>query len=262
MNDLITIIQDNWVLLMIGQYPNGPLGGLASTLIVSALSIVLAFPCGVLVALARISPWRILRWPATALVYGMRGIPLLMIILWVYFLVPVLIGRNVSGFTTMVCTLVIYESAFLAEIVRAGIQALPKGQMEAARALGHSYLGAMWFVILPQALYNMLPSMLSQFISTIKETTLGYVINVHELTFAASQVNNQLLTKPFHVFFILAVIYFIVCWSLTQAAGWLERRIADKRRGDHASSQGSRPGAGTPPTPANAAAGAAPKLAA
>src|SRR5574343_1491970 len=188
MNDLITIIQDNWVLLMIGQYPNGPLGGLASTLIVSALSIVLAFPCGVLVALARISPWRVLRWPATALVYGARGIPLLMIILWVYFLVPVLIGRNVSGFTTMVCTLVIYESAFLAEIVRAGIQALPKGQMEAARALGHSYLCAMWFVILPQALYNMLPSMLSQFISTIKETTLGYVINVHELTFAASQV--------------------------------------------------------------------------
>jgi polar amino acid transport system permease protein len=248
MNDLITIVQDNWVLLLIGQYPNGPLGGLASTLIVSALSIVLAFPCGVLVALARISPWRVLRWPATALVYGARGIPLLMIILWVYFLVPVLIGRNVSGFTTMVCTLVIYESAFLAEIIRAGIQALPKGQMEAARALGHSYLGAMWCVILPQALYNMLPSMLSQFISTIKETTLGYVINVHELTFAASQVNNQLLTKPFHVFFILAVIYFIVCWSLTQAAGWLERRIAAKRRGDR----------GSAPAPATAA----PKLAA
>jgi polar amino acid transport system permease protein len=103
--------------------------------------------------------------------------------------------------------------------------------MEAARALGHSYLGAMWSVILPQALYNVIPSMLSQFVSTIKETTLGYVINVHELTFAASQINNQLLTKPFHVFFILAVIYYIVCWSLTQLAGWLERRIARKRQG-------------------------------
>lgn len=242
MTDIINILSDNWLLLLVGQYPNGPLGGLACTLIVSVLGIVLAFPLSVLVALARISPWRILNWPATALVYGARGIPLLMIILWVYFLVPVLIGRNVSGFTTMVCTLVIYESAFLAEIVRAGIQALPKGQMEAARALGHSYLGAMWHVILPQALYNMLPSMLSQFVSTIKETTLGYVINVHELTFAASQVNNQLLTKPFHVFFILAVIYFIVCWSLTQAAEWLERRIATKRSGG----RGARPKAGTP----------------
>ena len=86
-------------------------------------------------------------------------------------------------------------------------------------------------VILPQALYNMLPSMLSQFISTIKETTLGYVINVQELTFAANQINNQLLTKPFQVFFILALTYYVVCFSLTQLAQWLERRIAHKRLG-------------------------------
>ena len=234
MSDIIAILRDNWMLLLIGQYPNGPLGGIACTLILSLLGIVLAFPMGVLVALARLSPWRALNWPATALVYGARGIPLLMIILWVYFLVPVLIGRNVTGFTTMVVTLVLYESAFLAEIVRAGILALPKGQMEAARALGNSYAGAMWHVILPQAIYNMLPSLLSQFVSTIKETTLGYVINVPELTFAASQINNQLLTKPFQVFFILAVLYFVICWSLTQLAEWLERRIAAKRRGANA----------------------------
>jgi polar amino acid transport system permease protein len=142
-----------------------------------------------------------------------------------------LIGRNVSGFTTMLCTLVIYEGAYLSEVVRAGIQALPPGQLEAARALGNSYLGAMWRVILPQALYNMLPSLLSQFVSAVKETTLGYVINVQELTFAANQINNQLLTKPFHVFFILAVTYFIVCYSLTQMAHWLERRVTRKRQG-------------------------------
>jgi polar amino acid transport system permease protein len=231
MSDFFAIVRDNWLLLLVGQYPNGPLGGIACTLILSVLGIGLAFPASVLVALARLSKWRLLNWPATALVYGARGIPLLLIILWVYFLVPVLIGRNVTGFTTMVVTLVIYESAFLAEVVRAGILALPKGQMEAARALGHSYLGAMWSVILPQALYNMLPSMLSQFVSTIKETTLGYVINVPELTFAANQINNQLLTKPFHVFFLLAVVYYVLCWSLTQGAGWLERRIAAKRAG-------------------------------
>lgn len=231
MNDLITIVSDNWLLLLVGQYPNGPLGGLACTLLLSILGITLAFPLSVGIALARISKNPLLRWPSTALVYATRGIPLLMIILWVYFLVPILIGQNISGFTTMVVTLVVYEAAFLAEIVRAGIEALPKGQTEAARALGHGYMGAMFHIILPQALYNMLPSMLSQFVSTIKETTLGYVINVHELTFAASQVNNQLLTKPFHVFFILAVIYYIVCWSLTHAAEWLEQRIAKKRLG-------------------------------
>ena len=190
------------------------------------LGIGLAFPFSVLVALARLSSWRVLRWPATGLVYAMRGIPLLMIIFWVYFLVPLAIGQTVPGFVTMLCTLVLYEAVFLSEVVRAGIKALPKGQMDAARALGHSHLGAMRFVILPQALYNMLPSIVSQFVSTIQETTLGYVINVPELTFAANQINNQLLTRPFEVFFILAVIYFSVCWSLTQLANGLERRIA------------------------------------
>ena len=231
MGSVIDIVRDNWLLLLIGQYPNGPLGGIACTLILSVLGIVLAFPLSVLLALARLSPWRWLNWPATALIYVARGVPLLMIILWVYFLVPLLIGRNVSGFVTMLVTLVFYQGAYLGEVVRAGIEALPRGQMEAARSLGHSHLDAMRLVILPQALFNMLPSMLSQFVSTIKETTLGYVINVPELTFAANQINNQLLTKPFQVFFILAIIYFIVCWSLTRAATALERRIATKRRG-------------------------------
>ena len=231
MLDILQILRDNWLLLLIGQYPSGPLGGIAATLILSVLGIVLAFPLSVLLALARLSPWRVLSWPAAVLVYVVRGVPLLMVILWVYFLVPILVGREISGFTTMLCTLVIYEGAYLSEVVRAGILALPRGQTEAARALGHSHLGAMWAVVLPQALYNMLPSMLSQFISTIKETTLGYVINVQELTFAANQINNQLLTKPFQVFFLLAMTYFVVCFSLTQLALWLERRIARKRRG-------------------------------
>ena len=231
-SNMITIIEDNWLLLLIGQYPNGPLGGIASTLILSVLGIVLAFPLSVLIALARLSHWKVLNWPATALVYIVRGVPLLMLILWVYFLVPLLIGDSVPGFVTMLCTLVIYEGAFLSEIVRGGIIALPAGQMDAARALGHSHFGAMRYVILPQALYNMMPSILSQFVSTIKETTLGYVINVPELTFAASQLNNRLLTKPFEIFAILAIVYFIVCWSLSELANQLEQRIARQRLGE------------------------------
>jgi len=227
----INIIADNWLLLLVGQYPNGPLGGLAATLILSVLGIALAFPLSVVVALGRLSRRAVLRAPATALVYVVRGVPLLMIIFWVYFLFPLLLGANVPGFATMLCTLVLYEAAFLSEVVRAGIEALPSGQMDAARALGHGYLRAMRFVILPQALYNMLPSILSQFVATIKETTLGYVINVPELTFAANQINNRLLTKPFEVFLILALIYYAVCVSLTQLATWLERRIAARRAG-------------------------------
>lgn len=230
-NDIIAIIKDYWLLLLIGQYPNGPLGGLANTLILSALSIALAFPVSILFALARLSKWPMLRWPVTALVYVTRGVPLLMLILWSYFLVPLWTGADVPSFVTMLTTLVVYQGAFLSEVVRAGIVALGHGQMEAARALGHSYLGAMRYIILPQALYNMIPSIISTFVSTIKDTTLGYVINVPDLTFAASQVNNQLLTQPFQVFLILAIVYYAICWSLTYVANRLERSIARRRAG-------------------------------
>ncbi|WFU12235.1 amino acid ABC transporter permease (plasmid) [Rhizobium sp. CB3090] len=229
--DVINIIHDYWLLLLIGQYPNGPLGGLANTLILSALAIALAFPVSILLAMARLSKWAVLRWPVTGLVYITRGVPLLMLILWSYFLVPLWTGADVPSFLIMLVTLVIYEGAFLSEVVRAGIVSLGQGQMDAARALGHSYIGAMRFVILPQALYNMIPSMISTFVSTIKDTTLGYVINVPDLTFAASQVNNQLLSQPFQVFFILAAVYYLLCWSLTQIANSVEKRITRRRAG-------------------------------
>lgn len=234
MVELSVILRDYGTLLLVGQYPNGPLGGLAITFALAVLGIALAFPLGVLLALARISPFALLRWPATALVYLVRGVPLLMFIFWMYFFVPVLIGRPVSGFATMLVTLVVYESAYLSEVVRAGIEGMPKGQMEAARAVGLTYMQAMRLVILPQALYNMIPAMLGQFVSTIKETSLGYVISVNELTFAANQVNSSLLTKPFPVYLLLAIIYFILCFSLTQLARHLERRITARRVGSAA----------------------------
>lgn len=243
MSDFLSIISDNGMLLLVGQYPSGPLGGLVITFILSVLGLVLAFPLGVLIALARVSPMGWLRRPALVLVYVVRGVPLIMFIFWVYFFLPALTGRTVSGFTTMLVTLAIYQAAYLAEIVRAGIEGLPKGQTEAARAVGLSYMQTTTKVILPQALYNMVPAMLSQFVSTIKETSLGYVISVNELTFAANQINNTLLTKPFQVYLILAVIYFVLCFSLTQIARNLERRIAARRSGSTSTKLGlvSRP---------------------
>ena len=96
MNDFLIILRDNWALLLVGQYPNGPLGGLAITLVLSFLGLILAFPLGVLLALARVSPIRWLRAPATAVVYVVRGVPLIMFIFWVYFFLPALIGFNVG----------------------------------------------------------------------------------------------------------------------------------------------------------------------
>ena len=232
LGDIVTIVRDNWLLLLDRPVPERPARRLRGDPdpvgAVDRARLPAQRPDRARTALANRA---LLLWPSTALVYVARGVPLLMLILWVYFMVPLLIGANVPGFVTMLVTLVIYEGAFLSEVVRGGIVALGRGQMEAARALGHSYLGAMRYVILPQALYNMIPSILSQFVSTIKETTLGYVINVPELTFAANQINNQLLTQPFQVFVILAIIYYVVCWSLTRRAILLERRIARRRAG-------------------------------
>ncbi|MDP1680538.1 MAG: amino acid ABC transporter permease [Burkholderiales bacterium] len=231
------ILQDHLPSLLIGQAPRGPLGGLALTLILSVLGLGLAFPLSIVLALCRLSSHAILRWPSTVFVYVIRGIPLVMLVFWSYFLVPVLIGRPTSAFTTLVVTLVLYQAAYMSEIVRAGIEALPRGQTEASRSLGMSYGLTMRQVILPQALYNMLPSLISQFVSTIKETSIGYVISVHELTFSANQVNSALLTKPLQVFVTLSLIYFSVCFALTKTAQVVERRV-ERRRNRVTSSAG------------------------
>ncbi|SMO89849.1 amino acid ABC transporter permease [Paracoccus laeviglucosivorans] len=226
---MLEIIQDYWLTFLIGQYPNGPLGGLAMTLIVAVLSILMSFPIAIGLAVARSSTWRWLRLASACVVNFVRGIPLLMLIFWCYFVIPIMTGYAVSGFWTLVCALTIYEASYLSEVIRAGIASIPKGQTEAARSLGGSYMLTVRSVVLPQALFNVLPGITSQFISTIKETSLGYVIAVNELTFAANQINNQLLTQPLQVFTILAVIYFLLCFLLSRGLSAIETSIRRKR---------------------------------
>ncbi len=232
MTALFSILHNYWKLLLIGSYPSGALGGITMTLVLSILTMVLTFPFSILLALAhsRGGPW--LRRFSSVWVAVIRGIPLIMMIFWIYFLVPLLIGRNVSGFTTMLVSLVIYETAYVSEIIRSGIEALAPGQHEAAKALGLNFAQIHLRVILPQAIFNTLPSLINQFTSIIKETSLGYVINVQEFTFAASQVDGEVLTFPFQIFFILAVGYFVVCFALTRLAGWLEIRVHRRRAGE------------------------------
>lgn len=226
---MLDVLLNSWQLFLVGQYPRGPLGGLAITIILSVLGLLLSFPFSILIALARLSPMRIFRVPAVGLVYVVRGIPLIMLIFWAYFFVPIVVGHAVTGFTTMVWTLVIYESVYLSDVIRAGIQALPVGQTEASRSLGLSYMRTTWHIILPQALYNMIPGTVSQLVSIVKETSLASVISVPEVTFSANQINASLLTKPLQVYFILAVTYFVLCFALSQFARYLENRIARKR---------------------------------
>ena len=246
---MLELIDTYWLYFLIGQYPNGALGGLALTLVLAAGALVLALPLGVVLGLARVSPWRAVRWPVTGLVFVVRGTPLLMVIFWAYFFLPSVTGVKTGQFTTMLLALVIFNAAYLAEIVRAGIVGLPRGQMECARALGLPYVHAMRLVVLPQALRSMLPSLVNQFVSTIKETSLGYIIGLTEVSFIATQINTQVFTRPAEVFGTLGLTYFVLCFGLSRLAYGLERRLA--RRAPQASTGST---AAAPTAATNAAA--------
>lgn len=228
---MLDILHQYGTMFLIGSWPNGPIGGFAATLILAGLGLGLSFPIAVVLGLARLSTFEPVRWAASAWVIVFRGIPLVMIIFWAYFIVPVLTGTTVPAFLTALCAIVVYESAFLAEIVRAGIQGLPRGQTEASRAAGLSYVQTMRYVVLPQALTNMLPSLVNQFVSTIKATSIVYVIGVNEVTFAAQQVNSIELTNALQTYLVLAGFYFAACYALSQLAQVLERRLTRRRLG-------------------------------
>lgn len=229
---MIELIQDYWLYFLIGQYPNGPLGGLTLTILLSAAALVLAMPLGLLLGIARVSPFRAVRWPVAVLVQVVRAVPLLLVVFWAYFFLPAVTGVKTGQATTMLMTLVLFDAVYLAEIVKAGIGALPKGQLEGARSLGLSYPQALRLVILPQALRHVSPSLVSQLVATIKATSLGYIIGLSEVSFIATQVNTLVFTKAVEVYIILALTYFILCFGLSRLAFLLERRL--NRRADAA----------------------------
>ena len=230
---MIELIQDYWLYFLVGQYPNGPLGGLTLTILLSAAALVLAMPLGLLLGIARVSPFRAVRWPVAMLVQVVRAVPLLLVVFWAYFFLPAVTGVKTGQATTMLMTLVLFDAVYLAEIVKAGIGALPKGQLEGARSLGLSYPQALRLVILPQALRHVSPSLVSQLVATIKATSLGYIIGLSEVTFIATQVNTLVFTKAVEVYIILALTYFILCFGLSRLAFLLERRL-NRRPDAHA----------------------------
>jgi len=228
---MIDFLQTYGLIFLVGSWPNGPLGGFAGTLLLAALGLAGAFPFALLIGIARTSSYQPIKMASTVWVYTFRSIPLIMIIFWAYFLVPVLIGMEVPPFSTALCAIIVYESAFLAEIIRAGLESLPKGQIEAARAVGLGYFQTLLSVQLPQALSNMIPSLLNQFVSTIKATSIAYIIGVQEAAFSAQQINSIELTGTLRTYLILALFYFFLCALLSRLARVLERHLQNKRLG-------------------------------
>ena len=221
-----TVIADNLTYFMIGRFPHGPLGGLGLTIYLAVVSCILSFFGGLVMGLLGISRHAWIRYPAILFINTVRGMPLLMVIFWMYFLPPALMGKPVPESRTVIMALTLFTSAYMSRIVVAGIEGIPKGQTEAAISTGLKPWQAMLYIVLPQGLRNMIPSFVNQLVSLIKDTSLAFIVGVSELTHIATQVNNRTMVYPTEIFIFIALLYFVLCYSLTSFSRWLEKRLA------------------------------------
>jgi polar amino acid transport system permease protein len=220
------VIRENLLYFFIGRYPHGPLGGVALTFYLAVVSLVLSFIGGLILGLLSISHNRAVKWVSLTFINAVRGMPLLMVIFWMYFLWPAMMGRPMPESQTVILALTFFTSAYMSQIVRAGIQGIPRGQTEAAISTGLTPRQAMFFIVLPQGLRNMIPSFVNQFVSMIKDTSLAFIVGVDELTHIATQVNNRTMIFPTEIFLFVALVYFLFCYAFTSLSRWLEKRLA------------------------------------
>jgi polar amino acid transport system permease protein len=201
------------------------LSGVWMTLLISAFTLVISVVLGVVVALAGMSRLWLLRGLARIWGEGVRNTPILVQLLWMYYVLPIVFGIVISAFTACVIGLSIYSSAFIAEVYRAGIQAVPKGHLEAAQVLGMSRFDSFIRIVVPQAVRTILPPLAGNFVQLIKYSSLAAVLSVADVTKRAMELSAATF-RPLEIFSAVAVIYFAICWPLTQAIRMWERRLA------------------------------------
>jgi His/Glu/Gln/Arg/opine family amino acid ABC transporter permease subunit len=210
-------------LILQGLIGIGPFIG--GTLRLAIPAIILGFLLGIAVGLARLAHAAWIRVPATMYVEFFRGVPLVMVIFWIWFIIPQLLRLPIPEYGVALTAFVIFEAAYFGEIVRAGVQSVARGQVEAATALGMTATKTMAYVVLPQALKNMVPSLVTQMIVLFKDTSLASIIGYVDLTKAAQIVNNREI-RPFELYLFIAVVYFLCTYSMSLLARRLERRTA------------------------------------
>ncbi|HRM54656.1 MAG TPA: amino acid ABC transporter permease [Ottowia sp.] len=180
---------------------------------------------GTILALMRLSGKKWLNVPAAIYVNGMRSIPLVMVILWFFLLVPFIIGRPIGAEYSAFITFIAFEAAYFSEIMRAGIQSIPRGQVFAGQAMGMTYGQNMKLVILPQAFRNMLPVLLTQTIILFQDTSLVYAIGAYDLL-KGFETAGKNFGRPIEMYLTAAVLYFIICFSLSYVVKRLHKKIA------------------------------------
>ena len=201
------------------------LNGLYFSLQLTAIAMVGGIALGTVLALMRLSGKAWLVLPASAYVTVLRSIPLVMVILWFFLLIPLLIGRPMGAELSAIITFTLFEAAYYSEIMRAGIQSVPKGQVHAGYAVGMSYSQTMQLVVLPQAFRNMLPVLMTQTIILFQDTSLVYAIGAYDLL-KGFEIAGKNFNRPVETYLVAALVYFVICFSLSMAVRQLQKKIA------------------------------------
>ncbi|MBK6853368.1 MAG: amino acid ABC transporter permease [Burkholderiales bacterium] len=199
--------------------------GLIFSFELTAVAMIGGIALGTLLALMRLSGKQALVIPAAAYVNTMRSIPLVMVILWFFLLIPLLIGRPLGAEISAIVTFTLFEAAYYSEIMRAGIQSVSRGQVQAGYAMGMTYAQTMQLIVLPQAFRNMLPVLLTQTIILFQDTSLVYAIGAYDLL-KGFEVAGKNFNRPIETYLIATVVYFVICFSLSMAVRRLQARIA------------------------------------
>ena len=201
------------------------LSGLVFSVQLTVVATLGGVVLGTVLALMRLSGQRWLMAPATVYVNGMRSVPLVMVILWFYLLIPFLIGKPIGAEMSAVITFIAFEAAYFSEIMRAGIQSIPRGQVFAGQALGMTYAQNMRLIILPQAFRNMLPVLLTQTIILFQDTSLVYAIGAYDLLKGFANA-GKIYGRPEEAYLLAAVVYFVICFALSWGVKRLQAKIA------------------------------------
>jgi general L-amino acid transport system permease protein len=205
-------------------------GGLPLTILLASLSMSMAFPIALVVALGRRSKLPAIRSVCTIYVELIRGVPLISVLFMASFMFPLLMpqGFSIDVLVRVLAGITFFAAAYMAEVIRGGLQAVPKGQVEAAATLGLSYWQTQRKIVLPQALAMVVPGIMNNFISTFKDTSLVTIVSLYELTGAMSlALNSDANWRPFKIegYLFIALIYFIFCFSMSRYSLWIERQV-------------------------------------
>ncbi|SCC33704.1 polar amino acid transport system permease protein [Gilliamella bombicola] len=215
----LEVIYNNLSYMMWGNFP----GGIFLTLLMSFAAIIVSTLLGILAGVGLTVLKGTVRYLLVGILGFLRAIPVIMLIFWTYFLLPVLLNVDVPAIATVICALSLIGAAYIGHSVHAGMIAVAKDQWQAAFSLGLTKKQVILFIILPQALKMMLPSFVNQWVSLIKDTSLAYIVGVAEFTFIATQVNNRSMVYPTEIFLFVIVVYFIICASLDFAVSILPK---------------------------------------